>query len=244
MLLVLASCANDIVIKDTKTPDSISKEAVIRTTHVEIIENNSTIPPSVKILFPEEGQIIKNLTIDVKVGADNFNVVPVGSHVKEGEGHFHVWLDSEMKIGAYNDFIFENLSEGRHSITAELVMSNHSSLNPRAIKTISVNVEPEISEGLQPESKEFSAEADDYGFYPGNFSAKLNDKIKINFKFRDDKIYYGGLDIKGPFDAVKYRHGNTQPMIAEFVLNDNTKITSYWPASGVRKADLMVNVEK
>ena len=247
LILVLASCSNEIAIKDAQSQAVISKDARIITTIAEAESNETMLPPSIKILFPRDNQIIKNSTINVRVYAENFRIVPVGSPVKDGEGHFHVWLDSERKIGAYNNFTFENVSSGSHSITAELVMSNHSSLNHGVAKTISINVESDVASkasGSQSGVEEFAVESDDYGFYPDNLSARINDIVRINFRFRDGTIYYGGLDVKGPFPTVSYRHGDKQPILAEFIMKEDTKITSYWPSTGVRKADLMVNVEK
>ena len=96
----------------------------------------------------------------------------------------------------------------------------------------------------QVEIKEFSIEADDNGFYPGTIKVKIGDKVKINFKFRDDSIYFAGLDVKGPFEDIKYNLKGEQPVTREFTMKDETKITSWWPASGVKKATLTVEVEK
>ncbi|MEK6946867.1 MAG: hypothetical protein AABX32_04635 [Nanoarchaeota archaeon] len=247
IILILASCTNEISIKDSQGPIGAAGESYIRTTSVEIGSNERMLPPSILILSPKENQLIKNSTVNVKVYADNFRIVPIGSPVKNGEGHFQVWLDSDGKIGAYNNFTFENVSSGRHSIVAELVMSNHSSLNPRIIKTISINVESDavLKVGIQqPGVEEFAVESDDFGFYPNSLTARINDTVIIDFRFRNATMYFAGIDIQGPFPTVKYRHGGKQPITAEFVMKGDTKITSYWPSTGIKKADLMVNAEK
>jgi len=92
--------------------------------------------------------------------------------------------------------------------------------------------------------REFTVVSDDYGFYPNRIQAKIGDKVRINFKFRDDLIYYGGMDIKGPFEDVKYKLKGEQPITREFVTEKETRIVSYWPATGVKKATLIVEVEK
>ena len=227
IILVLASCTNEIAIKDSQSPAGAAGEPYIRTTNVEVESNETMLPPSIKILSPRENQLIKNSTVNVRVYSDNFRIVPVGSAVKNGEGHFHVWLDSDRKIGAYNNFTFENVSSGRHSIVAELVMSNHSSLIPGITKIVLINVE-----------------SDDFGFYPNSLTARINDTIIINFRFRNATMYFAGIDIQGPFPTVKYRHGDRQPIRAEFVMKEDTKITSYWPSTGIKKADLIVNAEE
>ena len=247
IILVLASCTNEIAIKDSQSPAGAAGEPYIRTTNVEVESNETMLPPSIKILSPRENQLIKNSTVNVRVYSDNFRIVPVGSAVKNGEGHFHVWLDSDRKIGAYNNFTFENVYSGRHSIVAELVMSNHSSLSPGITKMVLINVQSDaIPKGIiqQPGAEEFSVESDDFGFYPNSLTARINDTIIINFRFRNATMYFAGIDIQGPFPTVKYRHGDRQPIRAEFVMKEDTKITSYWPSTGIKKADLIVNAEE
>jgi hypothetical protein len=60
----------------------------------------------------------------------------------------------------------------------------------------------------------------------------------------DDSIYFAGLDVKGPFEDIKYRMRGEQPITREFTMKDETRITSYWPASGVKKATLVVEIAK
>ena len=200
-----------------------------------------------KIISPKDGDLIKNSKVTVEVHAENFNLVPVGSHVKDNEGHFHVWFDSEKKLGPQTAFTFENVVSGKHSIVAELVKSDHSSLSPKITKVIAINVESDYipkAELQENGLKEFTVEADDKGFYPNTLKAKINDSVKINFKFRDDSIYFAGLDVRGPFPTIQYKLHGQQPVTAEFTMKGETKIDSYWPSSGVHKATLIVEVEK
>lgn len=202
--------------------------------------------PILKIISPKDGELIKNSKVVVELEAENFNIVSVGEPVKEGEGHFHVWLDSEKKVSSGKIVTFENVVSGRHSIVAELVKSDHSSLSPKVTQAITISVESDyVPKPIVQESiSEFTIEADDNGFYPNTIMAKIGDKVKINFKFRDDSIYFAGLDIKGPFEDVVYKLKGEQPVTREFTMKGETKITSYWPASGVKKADLTVEVAK
>lgn len=203
--------------------------------------------PILKIISQKDGELIKSSKVTVELEAENFDIVPIGKTVKEGEGHFHVWLDSEKKVIADNTVIFENIVSGRHSIVAELFKSDHSQLNPRVTKSITINVESDYvpkQEVQQTGLKEFSVESDDNGFYPNKLQAKIGDKVKINFKFRDSSIYFAGLDVKGPFPTIQYKLKGEQPIAAEFTMKDETKIISYWPSSGVKKAELIVEVEK
>lgn len=216
-----------------------------------IIEKEAAVQPELypvlKILYPKDKDTIKSSRIAVQVDAENFRIVPIGEPVRKGEGHFHVWLDSDKKVTADKTVIFEDVASGSHTIVAELVKSNHSSLSPRTAKTITINVESDFKpKTLQPQAalSEFIVEADDHGFYPNKIQAKIGDTVKISFKFRDDSIYFAGLDITGPFPTIKYKLKGEQPLAAEFTMKGETKIISYWPSSGVKKAELIVEVEK
>lgn len=214
---------------------------------VEKIAVEEPKTPTLTIVSPGNGDLIKSSKVTVSVDAENFNIVPVGEPVKENEGHFHVWLDSDKRVTTDKVITFENIVSGKHTIVAELVKSNHSSLDPKVINTITINVESNYTPPQQVQQqgeKEFTVESDDRGFYPGTLKAKIGDKVKINFKFKDDSIYFAGLDVRGPFDDIQYRLKGEQPIAREFTMKDETRITSWWPSSGVKKATLIVEVEK
>ena len=244
VLLVLAiiSCTK-VEIKDT---DFKLEQPYIRTTGIGIEEDIPKEAPKIEIITQEDAGLVKGPNVTVHLKAYNFKVVPVEVHVKEGEGHFHVWLGNEKRVIAEDTVTFENVASGKHTIVAELVKSNHSSLNPKIIQTRTINVEsPALQQPKQEQSvREYTIESDDKDFYPNKIRAKVGDTVVIHFKFRDNSIYYAGLDVKGPFEDVKYKLKGEQPITREFTMKDETKITSYWPSSGVRKADLIVEVEK
>ena len=241
LLFLIFACAQQTTQPSSAVP-APSAEKVI-----EKIVVSQPKEPGLIIVSPKDGDLIKNSKVTVELQAENFNLVPVGSPVKEEEGHFHVWLDSEKQLGPQTAFAFENVVSGKHTIVAELVKSDHSSLSPRITKTITINVESDyVPPKVEPRQgvAEFTVEADDNGFYPNKIQAKVGDKVKINFKFRDNSIYFAGLDVKGPFPDIKYELGSRQPLTAEFTMKEETEITSWWPASGVKKATLTVEVEK
>ena len=222
------------------------------TTNVPVVEKEKVVTqkgnPTLIIVSPKDSELIKNSKVIVELQAENFNLVPVGSPVKDSEGHFHVWLDGEKKLSQQTTFTFENVVSGKHTIVAEFVKSDHSSLSPKITKTITINVEsdyvPKSETPQQAGLEEFTVEADDKDFYPNKLQAKINDKVKINFRFRDDSIYFAGLDVKGPFPTIQYKLNGNQPLTVEFTMKDEAKIDSYWPSSGVHKATLIVEVEK
>lgn len=244
LALLLASCTSLVEIKG-----SGAESPSIKTTKIDATEEPDEIKPepSIKIISPKDLQLIKNSTIIVEVEAENFRIVPLESPARNGEGHFHVWLNGEKKVSQEKILVFENVAPAQHSITAELVKSNHSSLTPKVAKTITINVQYETLPKLEQNAtalSEYYIEADDDGFYPGKIRARLSNKVVIHFKFRDHLIYFAGLDIRGPFEDVKYQTGGQQPVSRNFTMKGETKIVSYWPSSGVKKAELTVEVEK
>jgi len=246
LVVLIFACAPQTKVPQTtlKVPASDVDKDVVE----KVVVEQQKGEPKLIIVSPKDGELIKNSKVTIGLQAENFRLVPVGEPVKDGEGHFHVWLDSEKKLGPQTTFTFENVVSGKHSIVAELVNSDHSSLNPKVIKSITINVESDYvskAEQIQQQGlSEFTVEADDNGFYPDTIQAKIGDKVKINFKFRDDSIYFAGLDVKGPFPDIKYKLKGEQPLTAEFTMKEETRITSWWPASGVKKATLTVEVAK
>lgn len=102
-------------------------------------------------------------------------------------------------------------------------------------------------------AKEFILETDDNGFYMNgakieNLEVDKGAKVKLAFKFRDDGIYYGGLDISSSspsvsFQTIKYTKGSNETKSAEFTASSGFKVTSYWPSSSSRKASFDVKVK-
>lgn len=83
-------------------------------------------------------------------------------------------------------------------------------------------------------------EADDYGFYPSNrLSVNAQEQVTITFHVLPRTTYYGGLTISSSkFNTGKIMPG--QQATISFIADASFTITSYWPATGVKKADLHV----
>lgn len=92
-------------------------------------------------------------------------------------------------------------------------------------------------------SSQFEIEADDNGFYPASpIAVEKGTKVKIVFKVRSSGVYFGGLD----FRSTKFKTAAIPPggsTTVEFIADESFTITSYWPASGVKKADLRIEVK-
>lgn len=101
----------------------------------------STDQPVVHIFSPKEGKVLQISGEEVVVGISVFNhhlndfrttMEPV-----EGEGHVHVWLDTDVtdptvayKMIKPGPVIFENVQEGRHTLTVQLVGNDHKPVQP------------------------------------------------------------------------------------------------------------------
>ncbi|MDP3785126.1 MAG: DUF5667 domain-containing protein [bacterium] len=113
-----------------------------------------------------------------------------------------------------------------------------------------INTEPRLNLKVEPVEiaptvsalAEFKVEADDGGFYPTNvISVTKGSKVRLHLLVRTDKVYFGGLD----FRSDKFKTESVKPggsTSVEFVADESFVITSWWPVSSVRKADLKIEV--
>ena len=103
--------------------------------------------------------------------------------------------------------------------------------------------------------QEFRIGSDDYGFYLNgqkitSLVVNKGNLIKITLVFDPKNIYYSdvngqGLDVETVPNVftIKYRKAQGQEEHnVEFSTQESFKVTSYWPNSEVKKADLFVNV--
>ena len=132
-VFLIASCTNSVEIKDKNFGEEIN-DAYIRTTRVEINgdanEDDKAFEkpkPTINIISPKNGQSINGSDIAIELEAMNFTDEDL---IATNTGYFSVWLDSEKKVINKNKISFYNISSGKHSITAELLDSNYSSLSP------------------------------------------------------------------------------------------------------------------
>ena len=246
LLVVIASCAkNQVEIKTADINKAETDSASITTAEGKTEEATQYLPkvPEIRITIPKDGEIINKNTIIVVLNVSNFKLVSPDRYPKKGEGQIQVLIDDFRLQDSNTIFTFENESNGTHLITANLVMGNNTLLPYNDTIRVYVNSKA-ASEAQENILKEFTVEADDRDFYPNILKAKINDSVKINFSFRDDSIYYAGLDVKGPFEDVRYKLKSAQPVTREFTMKAETRIDSYWPSSGVHKATLIVEVDK
>jgi hypothetical protein len=98
--------------------------------------------PSIEITSPESGTV-NSSSVSLHVAVENLTLDPaaVGKDNEEGHGHYHVFVDGEYyDYNATEDFVVSDLTPGDHVIEVELVNNDHSSLDPRVVDYITVNV--------------------------------------------------------------------------------------------------------
>lgn len=129
LAVLLASCER-MLIKNSDYEQAGINTPYIRTTNIDVdkkIENIS-IEPKIDITSPKNGEVINDSKILVRLNISNFKLVTPDKYPKKGQGHVQVWLDDMEFRGSKTDFVFENESNGMHTIKAELMLSNNSVL--------------------------------------------------------------------------------------------------------------------
>ena len=142
LIALIASCTQAVKIKNSGTEKDIINNAYIRTTEIKInVDAKEVIQaPEIYITTPQNGKMINDSTIIVKLNISNFKLVTPDLYPKKGQGHVQVWVDGMEFRGSKTEFVFENESNGTHTIKAELMMSNNTVL-PYS-KTIKVFIPP------------------------------------------------------------------------------------------------------
>lgn len=96
--------------------------------------------PSIEILKPVGGDLIKGTDVSVAIKLDNAQFSRRGIN-KAGEGHIHMTLDDETFIMILtNTYVYDQVSPGEHTFTAEFRNNDHTAYEPRIIKKVSFTV--------------------------------------------------------------------------------------------------------
>lgn len=100
--------------------------------------------PQLTVVTPSEGQTIYGDRIPILLSPENFQIVDYqkNSVPQKGQGHTHLWLDdqnptreSAVKLTS-DSFTYTDVNFSRHTLRAELVANNHTSLNPPVVVTV------------------------------------------------------------------------------------------------------------
>ncbi len=91
----------------------------------------------------------------------------------------------------------------------------------------------------------YAVDADDGGFYmngapAGSISVARNSKITLTFNVKSTNVYHAGLDFRSTiFNSPSVAPGSSWTT-SEITVDNGFTVTSYWPTTVVRKADLQI----
>lgn len=100
--------------------------------------------PQLKIITPSDGQTIYGDKIPVLFAVDNFQLTDFQNSQQPApnQGHVHLWLDDSSPTAqtavkvAEDNYTYSNVAYGDHTLRAELVNNDHTSLYPPQVTTV------------------------------------------------------------------------------------------------------------
>ena len=134
-----------------------AKIALVSATALAIISASTiqaqTSTTTLKIVTPSEGQTIYGNRIPILISVENFEVVDYLKYPQaaSGQGHIHVWLDEinpaaqTARQVASDTTTYTDVPYGSHTLVAELVNNNHTSLTPPVKTTVNFKSAPASS---------------------------------------------------------------------------------------------------
>jgi hypothetical protein len=98
--------------------------------------------PTVEILEPAMGAVVKAGRVTIRVEVSNHVLVKAGGPTRAGEGHVHYTLDGGYPaMVPAQTYEFTGVRKGPHAVTVELVGNDHSSLEPAVRQTVRFTAE-------------------------------------------------------------------------------------------------------
>ena len=100
--------------------------------------------PTLKVVTTGAGQTIYGQRIPILFATENVQLVDYQKNPTniKGQGHIHVWLDEKnpsaqnAKIVTEQNTLYTDVPYGDHTLKAELVNNNHSSMNPPVVVNV------------------------------------------------------------------------------------------------------------
>lgn len=131
-----------------KTIVSLTSLAVSLALPAAVIAQTPT--PTISSITPSEAQTIYGNKIPVLIAYENFTLADsaVNTINKPGEGHIHLWMDEASPTGENavklmeETFTYSDVAYGEHTLVAELVNNNHTSLVPPQKVTVNFKNAP------------------------------------------------------------------------------------------------------
>lgn len=106
--------------------------------------------PTLILVTPQEGQTIYGNKVPILIAAENFQIVDYKTYPtnQKGQGHVHIWMDDNKAakdsaaMVTTDTFTYSDVAFGEHTLKAELVNNNHSSLTPPQTTTVMFKTAP------------------------------------------------------------------------------------------------------
>lgn len=140
------------------------KAAIATSATLTLILASNTIAqtnvPTLKAVTPSEAQTVYSQRIPVLLATENFQLLDYQQYKTNtrGQGHIHLWLDESnptadsAKQIFTESFTYSDVPFGEHTLRAELVNNNHTSLNPPVVTTVKFKSAPITSPSPAPVS--------------------------------------------------------------------------------------------
>jgi hypothetical protein len=188
---------------------------------------------------------------DIQKYADTKTLVTIEGSLKEDKVVFFEGVLSKYKIlvdkvysektkATLSPICIQVITQAQNPLTGECKEFSTPCDVPEGWKKVEkcpVSVVPPVQK-----IEEMRVEADDYGFYPSELTFSKGSKVVLTLAVRRSNVYYGGLDFRSEkFKTEPVKPGNATTV--EFIADESFTITSYWPLSGVKKAELKIIVK-
>ena len=268
-LLELKNSGTQVLLADVQLPPGKYIHILMEVSSVKVLDESATEDaklPSKKLLIITDFLVEENSTTATNVdfvldkslhitGNNEYVLVPVikvSSHMKADVG---ITSKNEVNVKSSPDppVTIDQGMNLQGAIAKDFQLVDDIELEIDAEGAVKVAEIAEIQLPIQVTTKNqtnttamqrqnFTVRADDYMLDPKEITVKKGSNVTIKFLVSADKVYYGGLDFKGPWGST----GKIAPGAAgevSFIADENFTYTSYWPASSARKADGHVIVE-
>jgi plastocyanin len=180
-----------------------------------VIHFTTADAPSVSIQSPKAGATVIGDKVTVELDVMNHQLVDFRKHSqpKEGQGHVHVWLDTDAsdpkaayKLVEGNTVTFDQVAPGQHTLTVQLVGNDHKPVNPQAKQVIHFNTsaQPSTSSPVQKQEeknvgvKTYSIDIADFSFQPEVLEVEAGSRITFTNK---DEVEHTATAKDGSFDS-------------------------------------------
>ncbi|WP_055745830.1 stalk domain-containing protein [Brevibacillus choshinensis] len=168
--------------------------------------------PSLRIVSPANGDILHSDQVKVSVAAFQHHLADFReqSQLKTGEGHIHVWLDTDpadpklaYKMINGEPAVFDKVTPGTHTLTVQLVGNDHKPISP-AVKQV-IHFQTMAMPGHEA-ALSHTVDIQSFSFKPGSLTIEAGSTV--TFKNLDDVVHTVTAK-DGTFDSGPINKGTT-----------------------------------